>query len=192
METHEGIEKECATPANGTDDREAYPKFWIAAYTRPKSEKKAAAELADSGIETYVPVQTQMKQWSDRKKKVEVVVIPMILFARVAKDDMLTVIKHPLVLSPLKLPGSKVPAHIPDNQISDLKFMLKEAESPVEFVDRSFDLKDTVRVTRGKLLGLVGKIERLTEGKTKLIVSLDMLGGAMVEIDSKDLEICDD
>lgn len=69
METHKGIKKECTTPVNVADGREARSKFWIAAYTRPKSEKKAAVELAKSGIEIYVPIQTQIREWSDRRKK---------------------------------------------------------------------------------------------------------------------------
>ena len=48
---------EFVSPANGTDDREACSKFWIAAYTRPHIEKKVATELSKSGIETYVPIQ---------------------------------------------------------------------------------------------------------------------------------------
>lgn len=192
METHKGIKKECATPANGTDDREARSKFWIAAYTRPKSEKKAAVELAKSDIETYVPIQTQIKEWSDRRKKVDVVVIPMILFAKVAVEDILTVKKHPLIINVLGYPGRKQPANIPDEQIFSLKYMLKDADSPVTFIEHPFNLTDTVRVTRGNLIGLIGKVERITEGKNKLVVCLDMLGGAMVEIDSQDLEIYND
>lgn len=190
METHKGIKKECATPANGTDGREARSKFWIAAYTRPKSEKKAAVELAKFDIETYVPIQAQIKEWSDRRKKVEVVVIPMILFAKVAVEDILTVKKHPLIINVLGYPGRKEPAHIPEDQIINLKYMLNDADSPVTFIERPFNLTDTVKVTRGSLMGLVGKVEKITEGKTKLIVCIDMLGGAMVEIASNDLEIC--
>lgn len=192
METHKGITEECVTAANGTDDREARSKFWIAAYTRPKSEKKAAVELAKSDIETYVPIQTQIREWSDRRKKVEVVVIPMILFAKVAAEDILTVKKHPLIINVLGYPGRKQPADIPEVQIINLKYMLKDAGSPVTFIEHPFNLTDTVRVTRGNLVGLIGKIERITEGKTKLVVCLDMLGGAMVEIDSEDLEIYND
>lgn len=189
METHKGIKKECATSANGTDDREARSKFWIAAYTRPKSEKKAAVELAKSHIEVYVPIQTQIREWSDRRKKVDVVVIPMILFAKVASEDILTIKKHPLIINVLGYPGRKELANIPESQIINLKHMLKDADSPVTFIEHPFNLTDTVRVTRGNLVGLIGKVERIKEGKTKLVVCLDMLGGAMVEIDSEDLEI---
>lgn len=192
METHKGIKKECTTPVNVTDGREARSKFWIAAYTRPKSEKKAVVELAKSGIETYVPIQTQIREWSDRRKKVEIVVIPMILFAKVAVEDILTVKKHPLIINVLGYPGTKRPANIPENQIINLKYMLKDADSPVTFIEHPFNLTNTVRVTRGNLIGLIGKVERITESKAKLVVCLDILGGAMVEIDSEDLEIYND
>ena len=189
METHSRINEELRTPVNGTDDREACSKFWVAAYTRPKSEKKAAIELAKAGIETYVPVQTQIKQWSDRKKRIDVVVIPMVLFANIAPENVLDIKKHPLIINLLCFPGKKEPARIPENQINSLKFMLKESDSSVSFVGHTFNLNDTVKVVRGNLLGLIGKVERIAKSKTKLFVCLDMLGGAMVEIDSNDLEI---
>ncbi len=178
---------------NVTDDREACPRFWIAAYTRPKSEKKASTELANNpnyDIKTYVATQTLIKKWSDRKKKVISVVIPMIVFVNVRSNkDILAVKQHPLILKILTLPGEKQPAHIPEDQIINLKLMLSKAETPVEFIKPGFNPTDTVRVVKGNLTGLIGKVERINEGKTKLIVSIDMLGGAMVEINTDDLEI---
>lgn len=175
--------------ANVTGDREAYPKFWIAAYTRSRGEKKAAAEISKMNIETYVPVQQIIRQWSDRRKKVDVVVIPMIMFAHVTPDDIITVKKHPLITKILSFPGERQAAEIPEQQILSLKFMLNEAETPVTFIHPTFSLTDTVRVIRGKLSGLIGKVHRITEGKTKLVVSIDLLGGAMVEISSSSLEV---
>ena len=175
--------------AHVADDREAHPKFWIAAYTRSRGEKKAATEIGKMNIETYVPVQQIIRQWSDRKKKVEVVVIPMVMFAHVTPDDIITVKKHPLITKVLSFPGERQAAEIPEQQILSLKFMLNEAETPVTFIHPTFNLTDTVRVTRGKLSGLIGKVHRITEGKTKLVVSIDLLGGAMVEISSSSLEV---
>lgn len=189
-EPNEKPEYQEKSTANVTVDREAQPKFWIAAYTRPKSEKKAADEIGKMHIETYVPMQRVMRQWSDRKKKVDVVVIPMVIFAHVTPEDIITIKKHPLIIKVLTFPGKKEATRIPEQQILDLKFMLHEADTPVTFVQQPFHLTDTVRVTRGKLSGLIGKVERITEGKTKLVVSIDLLGGASVEINSSDLEIC--
>lgn len=76
-----------------TDDREARSKFWIAAYTRPESEKKAASELSKI-MKTYVATQTPIRQWSDRKKEIESVVIPMVIFAEVSSEDEILYVKN--------------------------------------------------------------------------------------------------
>ena len=90
---------------NGTDDREARPKSWIALYTRPRSEKKVRAYLDSIGVENYLPVQHQIRQWSDRKKLVEVVVIPMVIFVLIDKSEISSIISNPLIIKPLSLPG---------------------------------------------------------------------------------------
>ncbi len=67
--------------ANGTSDHEAYPKRWTAVLVHTNCEKKVAANLDKLGIENYIAVQTEEHQWSDRRKKIDRVVIPMaILF----------------------------------------------------------------------------------------------------------------
>lgn len=174
-----------------TDDREAHSKFWIAAYTRPKSERKAAYELAKNpGIETYAPTQTIVKQWSDRKKKVDVVVIPMIIFAEVSiEDEILAIKKHHLIRKVLTLPGQKKPAHIPDKQIEQLKFMLNESNEPVEFVQGNFKVLDEVKVVRGHFAGLEGVVQRTSDGQSFVIITIDLLGGAKASVNSSDLEL---
>ena len=172
-----------------TDDREARSKFWIAAYTRPKSEKKAASELSKI-MKTYVATQMLIRQWSDREKKIESVVIPMIIFAEVSsEDEILYVKKHPLVLKLLTLPGQKQAAHIPAKQIERLKFMLHKSENPANFIQGNIKLSDSVRVIRGNLLGLEGVVDRNPDGKTFIVVTIDILGGAKVSVNISDLEL---
>lgn len=89
---------EFVSPVNGTDDREARPKFWIAAYTRPRCEKKAVAEIKKLGIETYLPTQVQIRQWSDRKKKIETAIIPMVAFFYVDKTEISLIRNHALII----------------------------------------------------------------------------------------------
>ena len=66
--------------------------------------------------------------------------------------------------------------------------MLKESDSPVRFSGIEFKKHDAVKVIRGNLKGLTGFVERISQTRSFLIVFLDLLGGAMVEIDSSDLE----
>lgn len=184
-ETHE-----IGSSVNVTDGREARPKFWVAAYTRPRSEKKAAEELSKLGIETYVATQTQLRQWSDRKKKVETVVIPMVIFLEVtSNEEIMRVRRHPLIIKLLTLPGERMPARIPEKQISQLRYMLRKSEDPVEFCQRPVKVADRVRVIRGNLVGLEGNVEKAPDGKTFIVITIDFLGGAKVSVDRSDIEV---
>lgn len=174
--------------ANGTDDREACSKFWIALYSRPNSEKKLAEELSKLGIESYVPVQKQLRQWSDRKKNVDVVIIPMIVFAYISAEDVAAIRTRPHVIRILSYPGQKKPARIPDLQIEQLKFMLNNADSEVSFISNIYVKDDPVEVVRGNLTGLIGQVERTADGNTNLIIVIEILGGAKVSISSSDLK----
>lgn len=73
--------------ANGTNDREAYPKRRIAVLVQMNCEKKASTLLNKSGYETYMPIQQEIHQWSDRKKKVSRLIIPMIVFLRATVSE---------------------------------------------------------------------------------------------------------
>lgn len=173
---------------NGTDEREAHPKFWIAAYTRPRSEKKAASELRKSGIETYVPVQKQLRLWSDRKKLIDVVIIPMVIFAYVSMDDILTIKRNPLIIKILSFPGQKMPAHIPTIQIENLKLMLAQYEEKVEFLQGNFSAKDKVIVVNGSLRGLIGEVKEVNNDTTTVWVAVDILGGTIIKLENRILK----
>lgn len=172
----------------GADDREACSKFWIAAYTRPRSEKKAAVELSKLGMESYVPIQRQVRMWSDRKKFVDVPLIPMIIFVNIYNDELFKIKSHSLIIKVLSHPGAKEPAHIPSEQIVNLKFILNQSDIPVSFQQGRFVTRDVVKVTRGNLKGLVGQVLNVKKDMTELWMSIDLLGGAVMRIKSSELE----
>lgn len=43
---------------------------WYAIYTKPRKEQKVAQQLEKLGFTIYMPLKTEMRQWSDRKIKV--------------------------------------------------------------------------------------------------------------------------
>ena len=175
------------TPVNGTDDREAHPKFWIALYTRPRSEKRVKEILDKMGIETYLPIQKQMRQWSDRKKLVDVVVIPLTIFVNISKENIPLIINHPLILRPFTFPGSKDIAKIPANQIDLLKFILGQSDYPVYFDTSTFQVNDKVRVLRGPLMGLTGEVINSDNNCLELAVSVGLGGTARLKIEKIDV-----
>lgn len=61
-------------------------KKWYAIYTNPRAEKKVNQLLTHKGFEVYLPLQTTLKQWSDRKKKVEEPLFKSYVFVNILFD----------------------------------------------------------------------------------------------------------
>ena len=178
-----------ASPVNVTDDREACPKRWVAALVQVHSERTVSKRLQDIGIESWVPTQSEIHQWSDRRKKIERVVIPMIVFIHVQDTAIKELAHHSFIHKLLAAPGQRTPAIIPDAQIETLRFMLGQANAQVEIKDRVFRTGDFVRVVRGPLKGLQGEFCKVEQDKPVVAVRVDCLGYACISIDKADLVI---
>lgn len=169
-------------PVNGTDDCEAHPKYWIAALVQMNCEKRVEVKLNKLGFETYLPVQREEHQWSDRKKTIERRVIPMIVFVRIDRKDAEYVRNLSFVHKLITYPGSKdVATPIPDEQINNLKFLLSNAESEVSIVS-NMKIGDKVRIIRGTLKGLIGTLFMMNGKTPKVAIRINGLGYASVSI----------
>ena len=171
-----------------TTDREAHPVHWVAALVQICTEKKVGDRLKKLGIENYVPTQTEIHQWSDRKKKVERVVIPMVVFVRVDEATERTLRMQSFIRKILTYPGQQAAAVIPDDQIDRLKFMLKQADSPVELMPENLRVGDRMRIARGALKGLEGELCKSVPEKSMVAIRIDGLGYACVSVSVGDLE----
>ena len=172
-----------------TTDREAHPVRWVAALVQMCTEKKVGDRLKKLGIENYVPNQTEIHQWSDRKKKIERVVIPMVVFVRADETTERTLRMQSFIRKILTYPGQTAAAVIPDDQIERLKFMLKQADSPVELREQHLQVGDRVRIVRGALQGLEGELCKSVPGKSMVAIRIDGLGYACVSVSVGDLEV---
>ena len=172
-----------------TTDREAHSKRWIAALVQSCLEKKVGERLDKLGVENYIPTQTVIRQWSDRKKKIERVVIPMIVFIRTDEMTERRLRMQTYIRKILSYPGQWKAAVIPDAQIDRLKFMLRHAESSVELLEQTLQVGEAIRVARGPLKGLEGEIYQVQPDKPMVAIRIDCLGYACVSIDKSDLEI---
>lgn len=181
-----GNRKEKSSLVNGTNDREAYPKRWIAVLVQVNCEKKTATRLAKVGYETYLPSQQEVHQWSDRKKKVDRLIIPMVVFVRATVGEESWLRNQSFIHKLLALPGTDEDKKgfatiIPDCQIERLKFLLENAENEVTIVS-NFKVGNLVRVASGPLKGLEGVVSE-ADGKSSIVgVQIDGLGYACVKI----------
>lgn len=173
---------------NGTNDREACPKRWVAALVQMNCEKKISAKLDKLGVTNYVATQNEEHQWSDRKKKIERVVIPMVVFVRLAKDEVAEFHKYSFIHKFVTYPGSKeLATPIPDEQIEKLKFLLDNADAEVSIVN-NLKVGDNVRIIRGPMKGLQGELSQIEENKPVVAIRIDGLGYACVSVEKINLE----
>ncbi|WET01199.1 UpxY family transcription antiterminator [Flavobacterium sp. YJ01] len=98
---------------------------WYVVYTKPKWEKKVADKLQQLGIKCYCPLVTQVKQWSDRKKKIEVPLFNSYVFVQIADTERSSVFQVAGVIRYLFWLGK--PAIVKDEEINIIKTNL---ESP--------------------------------------------------------------
>ena len=62
-------------------------KKWYVAYVLSRHEKKTAERLTKMGIENFLPVQEEIRQWAHRRQKVTRVVIPMMIFVHATPQE---------------------------------------------------------------------------------------------------------
>ena len=170
-----------AGPSIGTGEGVAHSKRWYVALVRMHHEKKVAERLDKMGIENFVPVQQEMHQWSDRRKKVEAVLLPMMVFVCVNPKERMEVLSFSTVSRYMVLRGESTPAVIPDEQMARFRFMLDYSEEAVSMSSSPLARGEKVRVIKGPLSGLVGELVNV-DGKSKIAVRLNMLGCACVDM----------
>ena len=72
-------------------------KLWFVLYCKPNTEKNTAQKLKDNGFEVYCPTQMQVRQWSDRKKKIEKPVLPSMILVYIKDKDRSQVFTIPTI-----------------------------------------------------------------------------------------------
>ena len=143
---------------------------WYALYTKPRNEKKVAQMLQSIGVETYCPVVTSMKQWSDRKKKVTTPVLPSYVFVQVEEKNREVVFQVPGVVRYVYWLGKA--AVIRDAEINTLKEYLSEEYTTV--FQTAIQPGDRIQLTSGPFKGQEGLVKKISNTKTQVI--LESLG----------------
>ena len=170
-----------AGPSSGTGEGVAHSKRWYVALVRMHHEKKVAERLSKMGIDSFVPVQQQIHQWSDRRKMVDTVLLPMMVFVHVNPKERMEVLSFSTVSRYMVMRGESTPAVIPDEQMARFRFMLDYSEEAVCMNDTPLARGEKVRVIKGPLSGLVGELVTVG-GKRKIAVRFNMLCCACVDM----------
>lgn len=147
--------------------------FWFAIYTKPRFEKKVEKVLTQAGFEVYLPLLSTIKQWSDRKKKVKVPIIPSYVFVRIDEKNLYNLFEFNGVVGVLKY--LKKPAVVKDYEIENLKIICQHPDVIESVKVGAYKPGMPIQITQGPLIGLYGECIDI-KGKQRILIAVKNLG----------------
>lgn len=152
---------------------------WLVFYTKSRQEKKVRDLLQKRGFDVFLPLQTVMRQWTDRKKKVEIPLFNSYIFVAVPEHQIEDVLQLPGIAWTIRHNGK--PAVLQQREYEVIVRFIETGLLLETFSTENIDLGEQVEVMDGPLKGLRGFVSG--KGKEKFTVILDALGQAIrVEI----------
>ncbi|TVQ12547.1 MAG: UpxY family transcription antiterminator [Bacteroidetes bacterium] len=146
-------------------------KKWLALYTRPRFEKKIYKILNEKNITCYLPLVKTMRQWTDRRKWVEVPLFSSYLFVQIDDLSFTEVLNTPGALRFISFDGKVV--EIPEKEIDNIKWVLSTdiITNPLE---EKIPSGSHVQIVKGPLSGLSAEMVNYNN-KNIIIVRIDQL-----------------
>ena len=141
-------------------------KNWFVLYTKPRNELKVVERLRSNGVEAYTPTRTEVRQWSDRTKKVKVPLLPSMVLVSLQEKQVDMVFEVPGVVRYLFEHGKR--AKVSNQEVLAMQHYL---ENTYQRTSKELEVGDTVKVPlleqQATLLSIKGK---------KCLVQLQKLG----------------
>jgi transcription antitermination factor NusG len=163
---------------------------WYAVQTAYRCEQRIAMGLTTKGFRTYLPLLREVHQWKDRRKLIEVPAFSGYLFLHYEPSlrNRVKVLETNGVVR--LLGGNHAPSQISDDEIEAVRRTLG-SNVPCDRCD-ALTPGTLVRVTRGPLAGVKGRLARIKNG-LRLIVTISVFSQAIsAELSLSDVEAIDD
>lgn len=129
-------------------------------YTRSRAEKKTLEQLTRHGQQTYLPLIEEVKQWSDRKKKVEVPLFRSYIFIHCAEHEIPELLQwQPNLVTYVRYNGK--PAVIRQEELDSIERFISTGLSITVQNDSELEQGDRVKVMGGPLEGMEGEITEM-------------------------------
>jgi len=149
---------------------------WHVIYTRSRHDKVVQQELLKKGIEFLAPTIRLCRQWSDRKKWIDVPMFPSYIFVHPQLRQMEEVLMTPGAVKYIMFNGRK--AVVQDHEIEFLRLAQRE-ETQIEVVPQTFCKEQQVVIASGTFQGLKGRLLRsYTDGR--IAVSIEEIGYSII------------
>ena len=161
-------------------------EHWYAVHTRARHERAVAHRLREQGVNTFLPLVTEVHRWSDRRKSVEVPLFGCYVFVKLPStgEDRLRVLRIDGVFKFVGARGMGTP--IAESQIEAVRTLIGQQ---VPWSTHPFlQIGQRVRVRGGSLDGVEGILLSRNEDNT-LVVSIDAIQRSLaVRIQGYDVE----
>lgn len=151
-------------------------KKWFAIYVKSRSEKKVHKLLDDIDVESFLPLITRVKQWSDRKKKVEEPLFRSYLFVNISLSDYYKVLQVPGVVKFVNFENQPVP--VPESQIIAIKHYINDTDLHDDINYDDFKEGELVRIKSGQMKDLVGRFIKI-KGRHRVIIDIESVGQSL-------------
>jgi len=143
---------------------------WYVLYTKPKNEKKVAEKLQNMGFEVYCPLIAVFRQWSDRKKKIQMPLFHSYVFVNTTEANRAQVFEVPGAVRYLFWLGK--PAIVKDQEITTLREWLSQDYKSISTLP--YTPGEKITVPAGPFAGQAAVVKDF-RGK-KLRMKLEVLG----------------
>jgi len=163
------------------------PANWYAVQTRARNEKVIAERLQEQGLDTFLPLVTEIRRWSDRKKKVELPLFSCYVFVKLVisnSQERMSVYRTNGVFGIVSMRGEAIP--IPEEQIDALRTVVTQQ---VSWSAHPFlKVGQRVRIRGGSMDGVEGVLLSANGDRT-LIISVDAIQRSLaVRVQGYDVE----
>ena len=152
-------------------------KQWHVLYVKSRTENKVYQSLLGKGVEVYLPLQRKLRQWSDRKKIIEMPLFPGYIFVKVSCLEYENVLKAKNAVCYITFEGKA--AIVPPKDINALKQILKQDQIHVELTTEELTLGQKVEIVAGPLLGIQGELLEI-KGKRKVGIRIRQINYTVV------------
>ena len=138
---------------------------WYAVYTNPRSEAKVVDRLKEVGVEIYFPTVTEIKQWSDRKKKIKKPLFTSYVFVNITVEQFEDVRRVQGVANFIYHLGK--PAIIRQKEIIAIRDFLSKIDTSTVI----FEPYEEVIIKSGPLKDHKGVIQTVGKNQLRIIIS---------------------
>lgn len=145
--------------------------------TKANAEKKVCERLLQLEMDAFLPLYTTLRQWSDRKKKVQVPYIPGHVFVRCAAHELGQVYTVAGISHVLNEFGK--PAIVRDLEITNLRILCAQADWSTVEIAHKLEKGTEVTVQEGPFKGLVGIVTQDSKG-SRVYLAFKQIGMSVV------------